>query len=428
LRESRSISVSRRRTGAFAGRLSTDSKGIEMTRILRRPWLLVAATVFLALPLAASASGSGSYFNGFEQNTAGWHGLSGSTVKREPSFYLSDNGYATGVPSAAGDWHARLGIDPSPDTCASGAGPQPWYVGPYTDWGGESPFFPPGGFLTRVDIYLDVAWANTHPDRRFDWSSAIGTPSGDHRRDFVFNVGTQPGGFVVSASNNSTRCGAFPQNPGNQPFPVAVSGWYTFEHVFSGAEGGPLVVTMRLLDANGLQLAAWVRTDPTDVIGSTVGGNGLYGWFVQNEIDELAIDNSERTGIVSTPGCEIKLSDGGWITTLTLSKGTFGGNAKVDLDGNATGSQAYHDHRLVAPVDFKSDTVDAVVCDDDRRGADIYGTGTVAGVEEPVPYRIRLQDNGEGLGATPDVYGIVLPTIGYASGDRPLDGGNAQIR
>ena len=42
-------------------------------------------------------------------------------------------------------------------------------------------------------------------------------------------------------------------------------------------------------------LGTWVRSDPTDIIGTTVGGN-RYGWFVQNEIDDLAIDNSQRTG------------------------------------------------------------------------------------------------------------------------------------
>ena len=49
--------------------------------------------------------------------------------------------------------------------------------------------------------------------------------------------------------------------------------------------------------------ATWVLSDPSDIIGTTVGGN-RYGWFVQNEFDGLAIDNSFRTGIVSTPNCE----------------------------------------------------------------------------------------------------------------------------
>jgi hypothetical protein len=72
-----------------------------------------------------------------------------------------------------------------------------------------------------VDIYLDVPWAQSHPDKRFDWSSAINTtaaPTTQHRRDFVFNVGTDALGFVISGGNNGNRCGAFPANPTNSRF------------------------------------------------------------------------------------------------------------------------------------------------------------------------------------------------------------------
>jgi hypothetical protein len=399
-----------------------------MRRFLRQARLVTGLALFFALPalVASAANGSGSYFNGFEQNTAGWHGYVGSTIHREPSGYVSSNGYAAGVPSADGSWHARLGIDQSPNSCAGGGGQLPWLVGPYTDWGGPRPFTPPGGWLTRVDIYLDVAWAATHADRRFDWSSAVADPSGNFRRDYVFNVGTVPTGFVISGSNNSTRCGAFPANPANTPYNVLVSGWYTFEHDFVTVPGMPLVVIMRLIK-DDVTLATWTRSDPTDIVGVTVGDSD-YGWFVQNEIDELAIDNSERTGLVSTPGCEVKISDGGWITTPTLSKGTFGGNAKVDLDGNSSGNQTYHDHRAVAPVGFKALTVDTVLCNDDRTSAELYGTGTVEGVPGEVQYRIKLEDNGEGITGTGDKYGITIPDIGYTTGDQPLQGGNVNIR
>ena len=398
-----------------------------MRRLLRQVRLLTAVVLCFALPalVASAAPPPGEYFNGFEDDTAGWFNFSGATIHREQSGYAST--YASGVPSADGGWHARLRIDPSPSTCASGAGPQPVYTGPYTNWDGYSSFFPPGGYFTRVDIYLDVAWAATHLDRRFDWSSAVNTPTGVHRRDFVFNVGTEPTGFVISGSNNTTRCGAFPQNPGNMPVRVTQPGWYTFEHAFTGVAGGPLVVVMRLLDSNGVQLGIWVRSDPSDIIGSTVGGN-RYGWFVQNEIDELAIDNSQRTGVVSTTGCEIKISDGGWITTATLSRATFGGNAKVELDGSSTGNQVYHDHRVVAPIDFKAVSVDFVLCSEDRTSAELYGNGTVEGFPGEHAYRIKLEDNGEGVLGTGDKYGIEIPTVGYASGDQTLGGGNIQIR
>ena len=44
--------------------------------------------------------------------------------------------------------------------------------------------------MTEVDVYLDVGWAASKPDYRFDWASAINDNTGIHRRDFAFNVGT----------------------------------------------------------------------------------------------------------------------------------------------------------------------------------------------------------------------------------------------
>src|SRR5438067_12308117 len=111
--------------------------------------LLVAIALFFAVPafVASADAPPGPYFNGFETNTAGWFNYSGATVTRVPSG--SSSTYANGVAAADGNWYARLGIDPSPTTCASGGGPQPWYVGPYTNFGGDSlETFPPGGSST----------------------------------------------------------------------------------------------------------------------------------------------------------------------------------------------------------------------------------------------------------------------------------------
>ncbi len=100
------------------------------------------------------------------------------------------------------------------------------------------------------------AYAN---DTRFDWSSAINTPACAHRRDFVFNAGfytdmVPPGvgpRFVISASNNATRSGAFPKNPGRDPFAINLEGWYTFEHRFYDSGGGVLAVELTIRDAAG---------------------------------------------------------------------------------------------------------------------------------------------------------------------------------
>lgn len=388
---------------------------------------ITSAAFVMAVALAAAPADAppAGYFNGFEQNTAGWFNNGGGTIRREPSGYSNGGGYADGIPSASGDYHARLRIDPSPRTCFSGGGPQPIYDAPYTNWGGYSSIFPPGGYTTRLDIYLDVSWAQTHVDRRFDWSSAVNNTTGGHRRDFVFNAGTEPTGFVISSSNNGTRCASFPANPGRMPIHIVASGWYTFEHTFTGVPGGPLVVVMRVIHkASNATVGVWTLTDPSDIIGVTVGGN-RYGWFVQNEIDDLAIDNSERTGIVSTPGCEVKISTGGWIITLAGARATFGGNAKVSLAGEASGNLQYQDHGLLQPLNFHTIDVQAVVCSDDRTEASLFGQGTVDGMGS-FEYKIDLLDDGEP--GTNDMYGILIPGVGYYSGYQRLQGGNIQIR
>jgi hypothetical protein len=386
--------------------------------------LVVAILIAFTLPAVALADAPpGPYFNGFESNTAGWFSNSGGTIHREPSGY-SSSGYADGIPSASGEWHARLGKDPSPASCTFGGGTADIHSGPYTNWGGYSSIFPTGGYTTRVDVYLDVAWALANPDQRFDWSSAVTNTSGMHRRDFVFNAGTDPLGFVISGSNNTNRCNSFPANPGRLPQHVTVSGWYTFEHTFTGVAGGPLAVTMRVINKTTMAtVGTWVLSDPTDIIGVTVGGN-RYGWFAQNEIDDLAIDNSERTGLVSTPGCEVKINNGGTITTTLGAKATFGGNAKVTATGATSGQQQYQDHGLLA-LNFKATTVQVVLCDPNDMSAEIYGLGTVNGAGS-FEYQIKLHDAGEP--GTDDRYGILIPAAGYASGYQQLDGGNVQIR
>lgn len=130
----------------------------------------------------------------------------------------------------------------------------------------------------------------------------------------------------------------------------------------------------------------------------------IDGGAKQNEIDDLAIDNSERTGLLSTPGCEIKINDGGSITTLVGDHATFGGNAKVTVSGEATGQQTCQDHGPLRPLTFKALTVQAVICNDERSEKDAGEPGTS------------------------DMYGIVIPGVAYASGDQRSDGGNVQIR
>ena len=186
-------------------------------RTKKKTCLVAAGLILAAVSMAFAA-----FFQGFETDTTGWTGAT-----RVPSG-------THGVPSKTGAFHAE-------DQNLSGS--------TFTQWGGYGKTFPPGGYTTTVDVYLDISppymTGSLMPypnDTRFDWSSAVNTPQCAHRRDFVFNAGfytdtdiTGAGPrFVISASNNATRSGAFPKNPDRMPYTINVEGWYTFEHRFRG--------------------------------------------------------------------------------------------------------------------------------------------------------------------------------------------------
>lgn len=240
---------------------------------------------FLTAAVLAAAPGYAQtfYSQGFEADNSGWNVFSGAHATRVASG-------TNGVASKTGSFHAEAGTA-------------------VTHWGGYSftpgctgsscsGTFPADGYTTAVDIYLDMA-ATTTNDKRFDFSSAINVPAGAHRRDFVFNAGfyndTDVTGsgprFVISASNNATRSSSYPKNPGRSPFTITTTGWYTFKHKFYNNGGGVLAVDLSIINASGTTINTWTLSDPTDIIGSTVGGN-RYGWFVANEFSFLAIDNS----------------------------------------------------------------------------------------------------------------------------------------
>jgi hypothetical protein len=234
--------------------------------------ILLAALVFtiFAIPVLAATH----YFQGFEIDTYDWSG-----VTRVGSG-------SSGVTSAAGDFHAEAATVAKPDT-----------TGDFTRFGGYEPVFPANGYTTSMDVYLNVEAGNPN-DTRFDWSSAINKPDGTHRRDFVFNAGfyndsdaTGSGPrFVISASNNATRSGAYPKDPGRNPLTITQTGWYTFEHHFRNAGGNVLACDLTISTLAGAPLRTWTLSDPTDIIGSTVGGH-RYGWIVIQEFPVLAIDN-----------------------------------------------------------------------------------------------------------------------------------------
>jgi hypothetical protein len=375
----------------------------------------------------------GPYFNGFEKNTNGWFDSSNGgdgTITRRPSGYSNGGGYADGIASSAGNWHARLTGGPPCIQSQSGL-----CFGPFTNWGGYSSTFPSGGYLTQLDIYLDVSWAATHNDFRFDWISAINDNNGNFRRDWPFNVGTElPAdpvpGFWVNASTNSTRSGAFPENPCpdppdpisnppagcRMPVKITTSGWYTFRHTFRAGsftgcpESACLVVDFDIFDHNGTPVPGghWTIHSSQDPM-SMVGGN-RYGWFSTEEIPDLAIDNSLRTGL-----CHEGDGDG-------------------DVEGNDSHKAHMHFHKNTCDGSnddmegdddsgshFQSTAINSAtfVPDEDSETATIIGTGLHNGL--PVGFTMVAVDN---QGLAPAVYTLIL-TDGYVFTGNVISGGIA---
>jgi hypothetical protein len=275
-----------------------------------RTLLLAVAVLFLFPALVESADAPpGPYFNGFETNTSNWFdtsNLGDGTITRQQSGY-TNGGYASGIASATDSWHARLHGDP----CVI---PTPCF-GPFTRWGGYTQTFPAGGYRTQIDIYLDVTWAASHPDARFDFSSAVTRSDGTFLRDFVFNAGTNrttdlaPPGFFINASTNAFRANTFPENGCPSPNPMSMppdscrlpvhittSGWYTFQQTFRN-DSDFLAVDFDIFPlGSSTQVPGAQWTIHAGDSMATVGGN-RYGWFANEEIPDLPIDNSQRTGL-----------------------------------------------------------------------------------------------------------------------------------
>jgi hypothetical protein len=293
------------------------------------PLVTVAlAAVALTGMLVSSASAvEPTYRNGFEIDTAGWFDASG-TITRQPSGYVNPGGYASDINSATGGFHARLDRGTC-ETQPGGAGDTVNCPGPFTRWGGRNNTWPVGGYTTQVDIYLDPAYARANPDSyggnitcleasdpssdptckgtRFDYSSAINNAAGDFLRDFGFNVATGPDptgnvpctGWIATAGTNVNRTGASPYNPAFTPQCISNPGWYTFKHTFY-AEGNNLKVRMEIIPVgSATATATWTVTSGDLIVTgdpSTSVGCNRYGWFTNQEIFGLPIDNASMTG------------------------------------------------------------------------------------------------------------------------------------
>ena len=130
---------------------------------------------------------------------------------------------------------------------------------------------------------------------------------------------------------------------------------------------------------------------------------------------------------VSTPGCEVKITNGGWIIAANTDRASFGGNAKVDGNGNVSGNEEYQDHGPVQSFNAHGN-VTVVTCSfTDRTQATIFGYASVDGQGSHL-YRIDVKDLAE-PGKNNDTYRFRLEAtpFPYDSGEQTLKGGNVQI-
>ena len=288
---------------------------------------LVATFVVAAVPAAAlAAAPPASYFNGFEN--------SGDAVSPSNSTDTQAMFDVTRVPSGTNTITSASG---SSHATAAANDYNTGTLSQFTRFGGYSSAFPVGGYKTSIDIYLDMSQATGSNDLRFDWSSAISNTSVSptaHRRDFIFSVGTSTTAnqFVMSASNNAP---GFPANPGNDPFMVSASGWYTFQHTFRDNGAGVLAVDLKVLSGSTV-LHTWTLSDLSDIIGATVGGN-RYGWLVDNGFADLALDNIAR-GPIPTCTATGLMRDG-----INLTAAKIGGAVTGPINATGCNIGAYFD-------------------------------------------------------------------------------------
>jgi hypothetical protein len=167
------------------------------------------------------------------------------------------------------------------------------------------------------------------------------------------------------------------------------------------------------------------------------GGDDIHAWAdwnPDNDMQDLTavppepFDDATKTWVfpVSTPGCEVKITNGGWIIAANTDRASFGGNAKVDADGNVSGQEEYQDHGPFQPMNAHGNVLIVTCSFLDRTQATIFGNATVDGAGSYL-YRIDVKDLGEpGVGL--DTYRFRLePPSTYDSGEQLLQGGNVQI-
>lgn len=259
---------------------------MKLNRV-KKSVITVMALILSMGAMTGSAFGSTLWFQGFEYDSDGWldsaNGWYG-TIDRVSSGM-------DGITSATGGWHAV--IDQSMGTA------------PFSQFDQYRDFWP-GDYLAEIDVYLDPTWTD---GAAFDYTVAVSNPAGNHRRDFIFHIESYgEGDLRIGATNNTNFVPQGNLDPANQ---IPGPGWYRLQHVFYEAAGGVLAVDMNLVDDEGNIVFTETRSNATDIINDTVGGN-RYSWFTFSTVEGLAVDNHRLAIVVALPADKDDCRNGGF--------------------------------------------------------------------------------------------------------------------
>jgi hypothetical protein len=247
------------------------------------------------------------------------------------------------------------------------------------------------------------------------------------------NDGTQDAGEVAGTATKTWIAGS----PVTLTLtPAAATNWLGEQHcstvvlkdAFNNATPG---ITVRFQVSGAVNTSGSATTGASGeamfcYTGPTVPGTDVITAFADIDLDAVQ-DAGEpaATAVMSWLAApvtsECKVTGGGVITTAAGTRATFGGGVHL-TDGVTRGMLTYVDHGRNPWKKILSQKVLSVVCHSATQ-ATITGQAWVNG-SSAIDYRIDVSDGGDS--GTGDTYSIAL-SDGYASGVRPLIGGNIRI-
>jgi hypothetical protein len=238
------------------------------------------------LAVGVLASGIGIVYQGFETDVSTWS-FAGSDpdITQEPSGYSDGSGgYANGIASATGSYHARVVPDPSEGLCLDDGGasapPNNDCYGPYTTW---NSFYVLDGVTTQGSNTVTSATANFNPTEVGFDLEAFGSDFGDSAFPFGTTITSVINSTTVSVSNNATESLS---GAAVNYYPVFTLGYITQLDIY--------------LDTNWAANNNDYRFDWDSGIGDQSGSEFLSD-YVFNVGTELAGDNTPGFWISTSP-------------------------------------------------------------------------------------------------------------------------------